>query len=328
MFASELAAVSALENKASELVVKTHWARAAEKRAAAVAAAQALGYTDCLITAWLQANLASLYISHAFTSASADVDVEAALRSALLVLHAAVETLKRRKAAGTLLAGACRPIEIAWYDSKIQSKVRSEGVADFASAWRGCFIGYDAYLAAASALLTYCQYLDSFDFAAELTDFVVSAIDLVMQPRAHPTKRGPEELAFACRLEVFAESAAPLGASARRQVIVDAWGRLQRSRVLRERDIDEATKRVASAFGSDCAAAQARAASAVLRCCALEACAAREAHPAHFSRCAACKAVVYCCREHQVQDWPAHKKACKAARQAAAALKGGGGSSA
>ena len=56
-----------------------------------------------------------------------------------------------------------------------------------------------------------------------------------------------------------------------------------------------------------------------LRSCALAGCGAREAHPAHFKSCAACRAVVYCCREHQVAGWPAHKKACKAARKAAAA---------
>ena len=53
-----------------------------------------------------------------------------------------------------------------------------------------------------------------------------------------------------------------------------------------------------------------------LRSCALDGCGASEAHPAHFKSCAACRAVVYCCREHQVAGWPGHKKACKAARKA------------
>ena len=44
---------------------------------------------------------------------------------------------------------------------------------------------------------------------------------------------------------------------------------------------------------------------------------AREAHPQHFKRCAACRTVAYCSRKHQVADWPGHKAACKAARQAA-----------
>ena len=52
-----------------------------------------------------------------------------------------------------------------------------------------------------------------------------------------------------------------------------------------------------------------------LRACALASCAAREAHEAQFKKCAACLTVCYCCREHQVADWPAHKVACKAARK-------------
>ena len=56
-----------------------------------------------------------------------------------------------------------------------------------------------------------------------------------------------------------------------------------------------------------------------LRSCALPGCGAREAHPTHFKSCAACRTIVYCCREHQVAGWPSHKKACKAARKAAAA---------
>ena len=57
-----------------------------------------------------------------------------------------------------------------------------------------------------------------------------------------------------------------------------------------------------------------------LRACALEACAAREVHTRQFKQCAACRAVKYCCREHQTEHWPAHKAACKikAARKAAA----------
>ena len=45
----------------------------------------------------------------------------------------------------------------------------------------------------------------------------------------------------------------------------------------------------------------------------------KEVHAAQYKKCGACKAAVYCCREHQVVDWPAHKKACKAARTEGAA---------
>ena len=65
----------------------------------------------------------------------------------------------------------------------------------------------------------------------------------------------------------------------------------------------------------------ARAAASALslrRRCALASCGALEAHVKHFSRCSACKAVVYCSKTCQLADWLGHKKACKAARKAAA----------
>jgi DNA topoisomerase IA len=65
----------------------------------------------------------------------------------------------------------------------------------------------------------------------------------------------------------------------------------------------------------------AAAAAGRLQSCTLAGCGAREAHVSHFGKCSACKAAVYCCREHQQADWPAHKAACKAARKADAAAK-------
>jgi len=59
----------------------------------------------------------------------------------------------------------------------------------------------------------------------------------------------------------------------------------------------------------------------LLRSCELASCGAKEAHVKHFSRCAACTAVVYCSKTCQTADWPAHKKACKAAHKAAEAAK-------
>jgi len=69
------------------------------------------------------------------------------------------------------------------------------------------------------------------------------------------------------------------------------------------------------------AARAAASAPELLRSCALASCGAKEAHKAHFSRCGACKTVVYCSKDCQLADWPAHKKACKAARKAAEAAK-------
>jgi hypothetical protein len=45
----------------------------------------------------------------------------------------------------------------------------------------------------------------------------------------------------------------------------------------------------------------------------------------HFKACGACHTPAYCCKEHQTEDWPAHKAACKAAQaacKAAAELAG------
>jgi hypothetical protein len=36
-----------------------------------------------------------------------------------------------------------------------------------------------------------------------------------------------------------------------------------------------------------------------------------ERQPREFSTCSKCKWVAYCCKDHQVADWPLHKKICK-----------------
>ena len=93
--------------------------------------------------------------------------------------------------------------------------------------------------------------------------------------------------------------------------------RLLRSSLLRVHDIDEGiddaierTVRVRAATNADLAAGR-------LQQCALAGCALKEVHASQFKRCGACRTVAYCCREHQVEDWPSHKAACKAARKAA-----------
>ena len=104
------------------------------------------------------------------------------------------------------------------------------------------------------------------------------------------------------------------------QLLAGAWERLQRSGVLEARHIVEPDLNVPSALLTTL---QNSLNAPGLRTCALDGCGAREAHPEHFKRCAACRAVVYCSKECQAADWPAHKKACKAARKAKTEDKAG-----
>jgi hypothetical protein len=90
-----------------------------------------------------------------------------------------------------------------------------------------------------------------------------------------------------------------------------------RSGVLRARGID---KGIDETFQHDLRTRDdldAEVAAGRLQQCALAGCASSEVHASHFKRCGACRAVCYCSREHQVEDWPNHKAACKAARKAA-----------
>ncbi len=87
---------------------------------------------------------------------------------------------------------------------------------------------------------------------------------------------------------------------------------LQRRRVLQGVSVVEADNTRAATTAAATAAARG------LHFCALNTCGAQEVHASQFKRCAACSGVVYCCKEHQVQDWPAHKAACRAVRKALA----------
>jgi hypothetical protein len=145
--------------------------------------------------------------------------------------------------------------------------------------------------------------------------FLTSAVDLMTQPRDFDSWLTGEP-ALVRELRVLIPEVSDMDEPATKKLCA-AWKRLLRSGVLRARDVDEGIDTSNESHLRTCTAADAEVAAGMLQQCALVGCAARESHASHFKRCGACRAVVYCCREHQVADWPSHKAACKAARKAA-----------
>ena len=83
------------------------------------------------------------------------------------------------------------------------------------------------------------------------------------------------------------------------QLLGDALQRLERSGVLQARHVEARIGFLAPERRAFHAVVENSLSAPGLRSCALDGCGAREAHPTHFKSCAACRAVVYCCREHQ-----------------------------
>ena len=150
MAAADFTTVRRLMNKANELNRKEHCARAAEKFGAAATAAKALGNEpDCLMTAYLLACEADFLKSHSRKPGLQREEALAALSQALQKLRTVCETLQRRKAAGTFVVGACRPIEEAWF----------KAVFPHVDVRLAPFVGYSTYVVAGSVACTLGVYL-------------------------------------------------------------------------------------------------------------------------------------------------------------------------
>jgi hypothetical protein len=164
----DVSRVVALSNKASALEHRGHWARAAEVHAEAVTAAQALHQPDCLLVAQLQALHADALRGHSNMVGVPEARRVELLRCAFLeLLPAAMASLERRLAAGTLLPGACRPYEAAWCAAKIahadalaanvaNAAARLPPTAENISVW-SAYVGYDAYILTAGLALEFCS---------------------------------------------------------------------------------------------------------------------------------------------------------------------------
>ena len=334
MASDVIARVQAFATKAHELADKGHVLRAAEKFGHAAEAARALG-ADNLVTVYMllrRSNLLGVYWWAATRSATADPCVLVAHRAEFIALLAgAVAVLEERRVADTLLEGKCTAAEEAWFTCDMPQVGYT--AADAAS--MAPLVGYEQYLRAAkmaAEVLSGAHFFVAECSGAQFQSFaqhVVRAAELMQQPRRRSTMVMCMEPQFADALRYAVAEGGTNGLEAYlAQLLMGALQRLQHSGVLQAHRIEEYIGSVIQENEADAARLQTMLTAPGLRRCALDGCGAKEAHPAHFKSCAACRAVVYCCREHQVEAWPAHKKACKAARKAAAAADGAGPSGA
>jgi hypothetical protein len=151
---------------------------------------------------------------------------------------------------------------------------------------------------------------------SDALSFISEAADLMAQPRigSNAFTLGAESQ-FVDELRTTANN--PVLSAEARAHLVPPLQRLEVSGALQQRHIERFIAETRSCSAANASAVAAAAAAPGLRACGLATCDAREAHPSHFKRCAACRRAAYCCKEHQTEDWPSHKAACKAARKAA-----------
>jgi len=337
MSSEVIARVQAFYRKALELSDKGHLLRAANYYGRAAEAARDLG-PDNLVTVEMQQSQAAMlrnYVgSVADPNTSNPLYVIAAYRAECIsLLSAVVAALERRRVAGTLLEGKCSAAEEAWYTAEL----RDAGHSSASAAGWAPLVGYDTYLLVARNTLCLLANARSYAGECSATQFeafaqhVAHAADLMPLPRSFGMQRlGIEPDLTATYTSVMSLDLGAIGLDARLvQLLTEAWLRLQRSGVLETRGIlDQIQQRkqsTASERDNRAAAIHAALTAPGLRSCALAGCGAKEAHPQHFKRCSACQAVVYCSKEHQLEAWPAHKAACKAARKAKAAAANGAG---
>jgi hypothetical protein len=325
--------VLALCGKALKSFNTGGFARATAYYAEAFEAARALDpAADCMIVACLQSWYAYAMLVHADRSRMAPSEKVPVLLKLVSILDAAAAALQSRRAAGSLKSVGLRPAESAFALTFSQLQYKHAGVEKPPSAIVAESAGLTIYttymkvaicivqsqsevvaLLATSDVVGLAQQPDVVFNMRARYDFVASALDLIAEPRTEAPSLSSE-----AQLVEYVDKAAKAGLLPTPSMDA-AWQRLQRSGVIQERDIlsigTESLKEVTAKVES---VAAAKAVARGLRSCALAACAAREVHASQFKACGACKTVVYCSREHQLADWPAHKAACKAARKASA----------
>ena len=321
--------------KAMKLEHKRLSARAAEHYEAAVEATRELHQpADCLMTAWLKGRHAGVILDHSKLEYVKPEDRTALQRKAPANLDEVMTVLRSRLTAGVLCVEGRSVTEAAFARDVSKCYCKLWGGEERAHA---TYLFYDSHQDVANYAMVTCGMLLLHDHDPALPghdaalalrqlkaryDFAGSALDLISQPSlAQYALFVAEELLVENVLFIEKTVAETGGDSSMTQLfsgLLAAWRRFQQSSTLRSRGTG-AQIRYDKAFLADQESARSAAeAGRDLRRCALAACAAHEVRVSQFKACGACMQVAYCCKEHQVADWPAHKAACKAARKAAA----------
>jgi hypothetical protein len=191
MAATAFAELIALSVKARELHEKSHYERALEKWRAALAVAETLGAEDCVIVAATQTELARSSIS--VEAAQNGRFSQAFVLEVLDLLAASAATLRRRRNAGTLMEGKCRPNEGRWFVAYLVGKIGSPQEDQQLHALAS-LVGYDMFLNVCDTcmfLLFPAMQCGSFERSGEperaflsfLCDLIDEAVALMVQPR-------------------------------------------------------------------------------------------------------------------------------------------------
>ena len=291
--------------------VLSRYARAVELAAQASVDAAALFGDDSLVVADLHTsgctNLACL------AGNTSGAETEAFLRRSWALLLSVIRILLRRLDANTLLAGTIREEELQ-YKAHVQAvarKATNEQVLPPSSLRKAvAAFGYDLLLCAVFRSINYLML--PFFAAAQrrsVESFVLGALDVIPRTAGLAAGVAPNEGNVVAIIEQYMSphSFEPAFCAS----VLHKWRSTAVSTVLRARGVlqTEVAKR------EQCLAAfKARQRTDIakhgLRDCALPSCSKMEKTAKEFALCTGCRSVVYCCLEHQAQDWEAHSQAC------------------
>ena len=308
--------------------------RAAELYGGAYEAARALG-EDNLVAVNAQLRQAIALGTHVTCTLvnggdSRGLAVHRASRVALF--SAVVAALERRRRAGTLLGGACRPVEEAWHEVLNRGGTGFPGF-DFGPDDKKR-VGYLLHIQTGTALSMMLQHAGVYAAECSTAQFLsfalhmATAADLYLQMMQSRGAAGAGRGTLIPKFEgnfveayyKAVELSPTSGLDARAvQLLTPALQRMQRGGARRADPAERLTRLLRTMMGA--MPAEAAATPQGLRTCALPGCGAKETQAARFKSCGACRAVAYCSAEHQAAHWETHRKnpACKAARQAAKA---------